>query len=138
MFDSLADVVAYAYKKREMLLAFHIEKYVSLVSFAQGRIEFYPAPETPANLAMELSKKLQEWTGAPWLVSVVSRQGGQTLYQEAKAKEENLRREMKKDPVVAAVIRLFPGAKIDAIRTQKEAEPDTIETETETETEDDE
>lgn len=138
VFDSLADVVAYAYKKREMLLAFHIEKYVSLVSFAQGRIEFYPAPETPANLAMELSKKLQEWTGAPWLVSVVSRQGGQTLYQEAKAKEENLRREMKKDPVVAAVIRLFPGAKIDAIRTQKEAEPDTIETETETETEDDE
>ena len=134
VFDSLADIVAYAYKKKEMLFAFHLEKCVSLVSFEQGRIEFYPTEETPASLAMEMSQKLQEWTGKPWLVSVVGKQGGQTLYQEAKAKEENLRREMTKNPLVATVIRLFPGAKIDTIRMQKDEEadnPDTFETETE-------
>lgn len=121
---SLADVVAYAYKQNEMMLAFNLENYVSVVHFEFGRIEFYPLEKAPANLANELAGKLQEWTGKRWLISVVNRPGGMTLVQEAKKNEENLRKTMSAHPLVTAVIKMFPTARIESIRLQKGEEVD--------------
>ena len=59
MFDTLADVVAYAYKQKEMMFAYNLQNCVSLVSFEQGKIEFYPMEHTPANLASDMAEKLK-------------------------------------------------------------------------------
>lgn len=122
--NSLADVVAYAYKQNEMMLAFNLENYVSIVHFEFGRIDFYPLEKAPANLAGELTEKLSEWTGRRWVVSVVNRAGGMTLVQEAKKNEENLRKALSVHPLVTAVIKTFPAARIDTIRLQKGIEVD--------------
>ena len=116
MFNTLADVVAYAYKQKEMLFAYNLQNCVSLVSFEQGKIEFYPMENTPANLASDMAEKLKAWTGQTWLISVVNKQGGKTLLQEAQETKANLRKTMSANPVVSAVIMAFPGAKIDSIR----------------------
>lgn len=116
MFNTLADVVAYAYKQKEMLFAYNLQNCVSLVSFEQGKIEFYPMEHTPANLASDMAEKLKAWTGKTWLISVVNKQGGKTLLQEAQETKANLRKTMSANPVVSAVIMAFPGAKIDSIR----------------------
>lgn len=125
MFDTLADVVAYAYKQKEMLFAYNLQNCVSLVSFEQGKIEFYPMENTPANLASDMAEKLKAWTGQTWLISVVNKQGGKTLLQEAQETKANLRKTMSANPVVSAVIMAFPGAKIDSIRERAEETDDT-------------
>ena len=120
VFRSLADIAAYAYKKNEMMFAYNIENFVSLVSFEQGKIEFCPTGRAPHNLAGEMVKKLREWTGQPWVVSVVNRPGGQTLIQQARINTENLKRNMSQNPLVTAVLMTFPGTRIDTVRPQKE------------------
>ena len=125
MFDTLADVVAYAYKQKEMLFAYNLQNCVSLVSFEQGKIEFYPMEHTPASLASDMAEKLKAWTGKTWLISVVNKQGGKTLLQEAQETKANLRKTMSANPVVSAVIMAFPGAKIDSIRERAEETDDT-------------
>lgn len=125
MFDTLADVVAYAYKQKEMLFAYNLQNCVSLVSFEQGKIEFYPMEHTPASLASDMAEKLKAWTGKTWLISVVNKQGGKTLLQEAQETKANLRKTMAANPVVSAVIMAFPGAKIDSIRERAEETDDT-------------
>ncbi len=125
MFDTLADVVAYAYKQKEMMFAYNLQNCVSLVSFEQGKIEFYPMEHTPANLASDMAEKLKAWTGKTWLISVVNKQGGKTLLQEAQETKANLRKTMSANPVVSAVIMAFPGAKIDSIRERTEETDDT-------------
>ena len=125
VFNSLADVVAYAYKQNDMMFAFNVEKYVSLVSFEQGKIEFFPLENTPHTLAGDMVERLRQWTGRQWIVSVVSKQGGQTLLQQARANAENLRRTMAQNPVVSAVLTAFPHSKIETIRPKKEAENET-------------
>ena len=122
VFDSLADVVAYAYKQNDMMFAYKVEKFVSIVSFEQGKIEFFPMEDTPSSLAGEMVERLRQWTGKQWIVSVVSQPGGQTLLQQARANAENLRRTMAKNPLVSAVLLAFPNAKIETIRPQKTAE----------------
>lgn len=125
MFNTLADVVAYAYKQKEMLFAYNLQNCVSLVSFEQGKIEFYPMENTPPNLASDMAEKLKAWTGKTWLISVVNKQGGKTLLQEAQETKANLRKTMSANPVVSAVIMAFPGAKIDSIRERAEETDDT-------------
>ena len=125
VFNSLADVVAYAYKQNDMMFAFNVEKYVSLVSFEQGKIEFFPLENTPHTLAGDMVERLRQWTGRQWIVSVVSKQGGQTLLQQARTNAENLRRTMAQNPVVSAVLTAFPHSKIETIRPKKEAENET-------------
>ena len=127
--SSFADVVAYAYKQNEMMLAFNLENYASILRFEFGCIEFYPLEKAPLNLANELAEKLNEWTGKRWLVSVVNKPGGMTLAQEAKKNEENLRKKMSVHPLVSAVIKTFPGAHLESVRLQKGIEADLPETE---------
>lgn len=127
--SSFADVVAYAYKQNEMILAFNLENYASIVRFEFGCIEFYPLEKAPLNLANELAEKLNEWTGKRWLVSVVNKPGGMTLAQEAKKNEENLRKKMSVHPLVSAIIKTFPGAHLESVRLQKGIEADLPETE---------
>lgn len=125
VFNSLADVVAYAYKQNDMMFAYNTERYVSLVSFEQGKIEFFPLENTPHNLAGDMVERLRRWTGKQWVVSVVSQQGGQTLLQQARINAENLRRTMLQNPFVSAVLKAFPTAKIETIRPQKGIENET-------------
>ena len=119
VFNSLADVVAYAYKQNDMMFAFNVERYVSVVSFEQGKIEFFPLENTPHNLAGDMVERLRKWTGKQWVVSVVSKQGGQTLIQQAQINAEKLRRKMSQNPLVSAVLLAFPNSKIETIRPQK-------------------
>ena len=123
-FNSLADLVAFAYKQNELMFAYNVEKFVSLVSYEQGKIEFFPVDGAPHNLAGEMVEKLRQWTGRKWIVTVVSQQGGQTLLQQARANTEKLKQDMTRDPLVSAVLKAFPKSRIDTVRPRKAANAD--------------
>ncbi|MFG1425481.1 DNA polymerase III subunit gamma/tau [Roseixanthobacter glucoisosaccharinicivorans] len=118
---SLQDVVALASAKRDLLLKHAVETQVRLVHLEEGRIEFALVPDGNPNLVQDLSRKLTEWTGRRWLVSLTSRApGAPTLAEAAHAVRQEREEGIRADPLVSAVLSRFPGAQIVDVRTRED------------------
>ncbi len=112
-FQRVIDLIA---ANRDQLLKEHVESGVRLVSYQPGRIEFEPSALAPADLAQRLGQRLQSWTGVRWVVSVAS--GGAPTIREARDAEiEALKEKAKDHPTVAAVLKVFPNAKIGDLKS---------------------
>ena len=85
-----------------------------------GLVEFRPEPKAPPDLAPRLSELLGQWTGRRWIASVSSDAGKPTLAEQKAAKADDLRASAEANPVVQAILKTFPGARIDAVRRKGE------------------
>ncbi len=115
--DTFQDVVALAQARRDIQLKLALERDVRLVRFEEGRIEFELAPEGSPQTAANLGRRLAEWTGVRWMVSVVSGGGAPTLRETADAKAREERDDVAADPTVKTLLATFPGAEIVAVRS---------------------
>ena len=113
---SLADCAAMAGEKRDIRLKVEIERQMRLVRFEPGRIEFQPVEGADPDLAGRLGRKLSEWTGTRWIVSVSRTEGRPTLHEEREANQRQLFSDAKAEPTVAALLSAFPGAKVVDVR----------------------
>ena len=116
------DVVALIDARKDIGLLVQVEQGVRLVGYAPGRIEFEPAPGAPADLAQTLARRLREWTGVRWGVSVVPEGGAPTLAEARDAARGTLEAEALAHPMVQAVLAAFPKAKIREVHPRKAAE----------------
>ncbi|SKA21475.1 DNA polymerase III subunit gamma/tau [Consotaella salsifontis] len=123
--DSAEALAALAKEKRDSLLHVRIRRYLRLVKIEPGRLEFAPTPECPAAFAGDLARKLHEWTGRRWVVSISREAGAPTLEEKEKAEHEALLNDASADPDVAAVLDAFPGARIVDVRLR--GAPDAVE-----------
>jgi DNA polymerase III subunit gamma/tau len=117
VYASFEAVVELIREKRDMLLLTEVEEGLRLARYSPGRIEFEPAPGAKPDLAARLSQRLHGWTGARWVVSVVSTGGAATIAETRDASLVQAKAEAKGNPLVQAVLAAFPGAEITAIRT---------------------
>jgi DNA polymerase-3 subunit gamma/tau len=106
------DVVALIREKRDARLLVEVETGLRLVAYQPGRISFEPAPSAPQNLAADLARRLQDWTGARWMISVESTGGAPTIAERREAERENLHASLRDHPLVRAALEAFPGAEI--------------------------
>ena len=116
-FQAVVDLAA---DKRDIGLKHALENGVHLVGFEAaageraGRIELRLA-EGQANMAQELTRKLRDWTGQSWVVSLSQETGAPTIgslkMSEAERREEAARH----DPHVKAALTAFPQAEIVSI-----------------------
>ena len=129
-YPTFADVVELIRARRDATLLYDVQKYLRLVAYQPGRIEFEPAPDAPSDLAQRLGTALQRWTGNRWAVSVVSAGGAPTLDEAESVEFEALKAGAAEHPLVQAVLAAFPQAEITAIRTPEdqaaEAEADAL------------
>lgn len=123
-YQSFDQIIALIREKRDMKLLTDVESYVSLAHYAPGRIDFRPVPGAPNDLAQALGAKLNAWTGARWMISVVSEGGEPTVAQRRQQAEDDARSEVSAHPLVAAALMTFPGAEIREIRTLTAMEED--------------
>ncbi len=123
VFRSLADIAALAGEKRDIRMKFALERQMRPVRIEAGRLEFEPTQDAPPDLANELSRKLIEWTGQRFIVTVTREGGGRTLAEERTEAAERFRSDAEHDPLVAAVQARFPGAKIVNVRINAGDEP---------------
>jgi DNA polymerase-3 subunit gamma/tau len=114
--QSFAEIVALFDTRREALIRAHLWSHVHLVSFQPGRIEFRKEEGAPDNLANRVSQLLSEWTGTRWLVAYSEAPGAPTLAETEARRESALRSEVAAHPLVRAVLEVFPGATIAAVR----------------------
>jgi len=123
---SFEELVALAAEKRDLTVKAALERDVRLVRFEDGRIELAVEPSAPKGLVHDLSRKLSFWTGKRWMVVVSAEQGAPTLRAQALEREAELKRGVRADPLVQAVLNRFPGAEIVAVSQRESEEPDVL------------
>jgi DNA polymerase-3 subunit gamma/tau len=116
------DLIALVADKRDMTTKFALERDVRLVRFEDGQLEIAVAPSAPKTFVHDLQRKLTGWTGKRWIVVVSKEAGAPTMRAQAEARQAEAEREAESDPLVQAVLKKFPGAKVVAV-TQNEPEP---------------
>jgi DNA polymerase III subunit gamma/tau len=117
---SFTEIVALFEARREARLVHHLMHHVHEVRCEPGLIEFRPQPKAPPDLAARLSELLGQWTGRRWIASVSSDGGKPTLNEQKAAKGDELRSQAESNPLVQAILKTFPGARIDAVRRKGE------------------
>jgi DNA polymerase-3 subunit gamma/tau len=113
---SFTEVVALFEARREPRIVNFLMHHVHEVRCEPGVIEFRPEPTAPSDLASRLSEMLGKWTGRRWLASVSNAEGKPTLSQQKTANADTLRSKAEADPLVQAILKTFPGAKLEAVR----------------------
>ena len=116
------DVVALARTKRDIQLQAALENDVRPVRFEAGRIEFSLVEGASPQIAQSLSRRLQEWTGERWMVTLAAGSKAPTLRESAEAREAERLSGVAANPLVRKVLERFPGAEIVEVR-RPEARP---------------
>ena len=114
------DVVVQAGAVRDIQLKLALERDVRLVRFEEGTIEFALVPGASPQLAQTLMRRLQEWTARPLDGCDFARDRRTEPEEQAEAAAAASLHGVRADPLVRAVMDVFPGAEIVAVR---EAEP---------------
>jgi DNA polymerase III subunit gamma/tau len=118
------DLVALAGEKRDIILKGALERDVRLVRFEEGRLEFSLTEDANRNLAGDLTRALQEWTGVRWVVALSSEAGAPTLHEQVQKAARERKEGAAAHPLVQAVLAQFPGAKIVNVVDRGGAEPE--------------
>ncbi|PTM60181.1 DNA polymerase III subunit gamma/tau [Phreatobacter oligotrophus] len=113
---TFADIIKLAAEKRDVRLKQQLEGDMHVVRCEDGRLDFRPARNAAPTLAGDLQKKLTDWTGRRWVVTISSEQGDQTVRERLAAEQADRERGVLAHPAVQAVLAKFPGAEIVAVR----------------------
>ena len=102
-----------------MQLKYDLEKNVSLVKFSNGLIEFSFNENFDKNFIKNLSKKLFDWTGKMWIITL-SKKKGQPTYQENKLiKKQTQLNEVIKTNAYKKMLEAFHDAKLIDVEENK-------------------
>jgi DNA polymerase-3 subunit gamma/tau len=127
---SFEELVQLAADKRDLRVKTALERDVRLVRCEDGQLEISLEPGAAQAIVNELPGKLKMWTGRQWFVTLSREPGQPTLKAQTDAREAELKRGVRGDPLVQAVLERFPGAEIVAVRPREAelpmAEPDMV------------
>ena len=99
-----------------MILHGHLLHSVHLVRFAPPVIELRPHADAPRDLAPRLGALLLRVTGTRWTIALTKEAGEPTLAEQGNAADQARRANVADHPLVRAIMEVFPGARIEAVR----------------------
>ena len=115
------DLVNLFIENREATLHGMLYGEVHVVRCEPGLLEIRAPKDAPANLVARVSKHLMEWTSQRWMVSLTDREGEPTLADQDRAAEKQRRDRAGAHPLMQAVIKNFPTAKMTSLRRKPTA-----------------
>ncbi|MCZ6763878.1 MAG: DNA polymerase III subunit gamma/tau [Alphaproteobacteria bacterium] len=122
--QSFADLVETFGLRREVDLKGHLFHNVHLVAFEPGRLEIRPTEQAPRDLTGRVVRCLRDWFGPHWHVTVSSAAGDLPLAEQARAAAVADYDTAVQDPLVKAVLDIFPGARIAKVTRRGGEMPD--------------
>lgn len=122
--NTLQEIVSFARKKGQMLLAFNLSSFVHPLEVADGKLHFSAPSDAPKTLCQELRKFLSEATGKEWDVALSEQAGGLSLKEQANEKKEHIKEKLSETPLVSAVLKTFPNAQIDGFKMLEKVSSD--------------
>jgi len=102
--------------KRDIRLSQALESDVRLARFEPGRIEFSLIQGASPEIVQALSRRLGEWTGERWMVTLAAGATAPTLREQEIARRNERLGGAGEHPVVRKILERFPGAKIVDVR----------------------
>jgi DNA polymerase-3 subunit gamma/tau len=113
---TMQDLADLADRHRDPLMKVNIRKCMRPVSIEPGKLAVSLTDDAPRTLLGDLSRKLMDWTGTRWIVSLSREPGGRTLDEIETERRDMAVADASRDPEVAAILSAFPGAKIIDVR----------------------
>ncbi len=110
------EIVALFSEKREAGLHALLYGQAHLVRCAPGMLELRVGPDAPANFAGRVGQLLTEWMGHRWVISLSQAEGEPTLLEQTRAAEAKRQERAREHPLMQAVFKAFPSAKIISLR----------------------
>ncbi len=117
---SFEELIFLVEDKRDLALKTAIKRHLRLVSFAEGRIEMNLVENPARDFLTVLGKRLEQWTGKRWMLSISQQEGAPTLGEQEAMENAAQMDDARADPAVEAIMAQFPGARIVDIRIREE------------------
>ena len=113
--ESLLDISELAEAHDDPLLAAHIRSHVRLVRLQPGLLDICLTDGAPDSLPGDMARRLSDWTGERWMVSLSDGPGGMTITEERRAAQQREIEAIAGAPLVRAITEMFPGAEIESV-----------------------
>ena len=110
------EVAVFVKDQRQAMMHAHLLHSVHLVRYAPPVIELRTQPEAPRDLAPKLAALLSEATGMRWTIALSTAAGEPTLAEQGSAADAVRREDAAGHPLIMAIMRAFPGAKMERVR----------------------
>jgi len=87
---SFEQLISLSSKKKEIHLKYDLENNVNLIKFSEGKIDISFNENLDESFVRNLSKKLLEWTGIRWVITLTKKTGQKTFAEQQSAKKKEL------------------------------------------------
>ncbi|AFX98920.1 DNA polymerase III, subunits gamma and tau [Candidatus Endolissoclinum faulkneri L2] len=109
-----AGVAKLVFQKGEAVLGNTLVTNVHPVVVEPGRLKLRPQGSIDHHHIFKLlTQHLQGWTGQKWVIEISNEKGNPTIMEQNSAQVTAIQTELIGYPLIAKVLELFPGAKID-------------------------
>lgn len=125
-FSRFEDVLGLIEANRDYLLQNEIETHLRLARYSPGRIEFSLKEGASMDFPARLAKRLRDWTGQNWGVTLVQGCEAPTIAERRNLDREEMHEGIEKNPLIARIKAHFPGAEILDIAPASQGEPPQI------------
>ncbi len=115
---SFEDLIELCNKKKELKLKYELETNVSLVSFAENRIEISFNEDLDKEFVKELSSKLYEWTANRWIITFSKEIGKLSKKNKLNIEKSNLIETVKKENDYKKILENFPDAELIDVKLE--------------------
>tara|TARA_Y100000590_G_scaffold273034_1_gene306553 strand:- start:420 stop:2096 length:1677 start_codon:yes stop_codon:yes gene_type:complete len=112
------DLIELCNKKKELKLKYELETNVSLVSFAENRIEISFNEDLDKEFVKELSSKLYEWTANRWIITFSKEIGKLSKKNRLNIEKSNLIENAKKENDYKKILENFPDAELIDVKLE--------------------
>ena len=113
--SSLLEISELAEENGDPMLAAHVRNHVRLVRMQPGLLDISLTDGAPESLAGDMARRLSDWTGQRWMVSLSDGPGGQTIAEERRAAKQRQMEVIAETPLVKSITETFPGATIETV-----------------------
>ncbi|MEC9145026.1 MAG: DNA polymerase III subunit gamma/tau [Pseudomonadota bacterium] len=113
--SSLLEISELAEENGDPMLAAHVRNHVRLVRMQPGLLDISLTDGAPESLAGDMARRLSDWTGQRWMVSLSDGPGGQTIAEERRAAKQRQIEIIAETPLVKSITETFPGAAIETV-----------------------
>ncbi len=113
--SSLLEISELAEENGDPMLAAHVRNHVRLVRMQPGLLDISLTDGAPESLAGDMARRLSDWAGQRWMVSLSDGPGGQTIAEERRAAKQRQMEVIAETPLVKSITETFPGATIETV-----------------------
>ena len=110
--SSFEKLILLSSKKKEIHLKYDLENNVNLIKFSEGKIDISFNENLDKNFVRNLSKKLLEWTGIRWVITLTKKKGQATFAELQSTKKKELLDQEKKGEIYKKFKNIFSDGEL--------------------------